>query len=96
MVYINDNIECLKQVIEQCDECDEQYQHISRLYDMVIKKYSGTAHKTEVWTFWIQAGTIRGNWRYGVGTSLGQDVYDIYVTERQAFLINGADISSSE
>ena len=53
MLYINDNIECLKQEIEQCDDCDEQYQHISHLYDMGIKKYSGTAHKTEVWTFWI-------------------------------------------
>ena len=65
------NIECFKQVIEPCDECDEQYQHISRFYDIGIKNYSGTAHKTEVWTFWIQAGTIRGNWRYGVGTNLG-------------------------
>ena len=52
MVYISANIECLKQVIEQCDECDDQYQQISRLYDMGIKNYNGTAHKTEVWTFW--------------------------------------------
>ena len=69
MVYISANIECLKQVIEQCDECDDQYQQISRLYDMGIKNYNGTAHKTGVWTFRIQAGTIRGNWRYGVGAN---------------------------
>ena len=53
MVYISANIECLKQVIEQCDECDDQYQQISRLYDMGIKNYNGTAHKTGVWTFRI-------------------------------------------
>ena len=97
MVYINGNNACKTLLIEPCDECDEQYQQISRFYSVGNKNYSAqnTKQKSEPFGCRMAKEEERPVVEWG-RNRFRTPKNDIQVTERQDFLIQGADIHRLE